>query len=449
MAVVLRGDIHLRQDKTSNIKIRITHHRKVKYISTDLFILPDNFVNGVATGKNASFINGRIRDEIEIYSQRYQRLGRDADKMTPNELMEKLLSGDDSVEIDFLKFADDYLQELKSENRVGSARALQGFIKNIKDFKENVNFSDIDLNFLQAFQKFLKKRGVGNSINNYMRYFRLVFNLGRDKYNDEDRNFIRIPNYPFRKFKIQKSEVKTREHSLTLEQLRLFINYKPVRERERMAQDMFLLMFFLIGINTKDLYFLSNPDIDGRVTYSRAKTKRPYSIKLEPEALAVIEKYRGENKLLNISSKWYNNYLDWQKYINVELKAIGRAISMELQEKDKRLSYPLKISTNWARHSWATIARNDCRIDKDDVALCLGHEDSDNKVTDIYIRYDYSIIDESNRKVLDLLFEKKKEPVVEVKATKKEDKKGKKAGRKQEKQPDDGQYLLFRDISLR
>lgn len=85
------------------------------------------------------------------------------------------------------------------------------------------------------------------------------------------------------------------------------------------------------------------------------------------------------------------------------MKKIGEAITKDLQKEDPKATYPQNISTNWARHTWATIARNDCRINKDDVALCLGHEDTDNKVTDIYIDYDYSIIDESNRKVLDKL----------------------------------------------
>jgi site-specific recombinase XerD len=165
---------------------------------------------------------------------------------------------------------------------------------------------------------------------------------------------------------------------------------------------MFLLMFFLIGINTKDLYFLKKPDSKGRINYIRAKTSRKYSIKLEPEALEIIKKYDGGKSLINMSARYKSN-LDWQKYMNIELKEIGKAITVELQKTDKKASFPENISTNWARHSWATIARNDCRIDKDDVALCLGHEDTDNRVTDIYINYDYRIIDESNRKVLDVL----------------------------------------------
>jgi len=108
----------------------------------------------------------------------------------------------------------------------------------------------------------------------------------------------------------------------------------------------------------------------------------------------------------------YSDYLNFQKAVNIGLQQICKAIHSEFAAKrtpkqiadNVRLDFPEKITSNWARHSWATIARNDCRVPKDDVALCLGHEDADNKVTDIYIRYDYSIIDEANRKILDLVF---------------------------------------------
>lgn len=49
-----------------------------------------------------------------------------------------------------------------------------------------------------------------------------------------------------------------------------------------------------------------------------------------------------------------------------------------------------------------TIARNDCNVSKDDVALCLTHQ-SRIKITDTYIKPDYSRIDEVVRKVVALL----------------------------------------------
>jgi integrase len=402
MAVVLKGDIHLKQDKTTNIKIRIIHNQKVDYISTDLYVNPNNFEKGFASGKNSSFLNSRIRDEINICNERYLKIGSIVNKLTIKELKQRLMGEGGNVDIDFHDFAEKYVEELKKQNRIGTARGLNGVISNLKKFRSSLKFTDIDLQFLNEFVSYLKSNGVKNAVDNYMRGFRGIFNAGREKYNDEDRGILRIPHYPFRKFKFEKIKLKTHEYRLTVDQLKLFINYQGTRDREQMAKDMFLLMFYLIGINTADLFNIGKPDKAGRVNYTRAKTGREYSIKLEPEAKEIIARYKGKDRLINLS-EWYGNHLDWLKYINIELKNIGKAILKKLQENDPEADYPLEMSTNWARHTWATIARNDCRINKDDVALCLGHEDSDNKVTDIYINYDYSIIDESNRKVLDML----------------------------------------------
>jgi len=398
-AVILKGDIHVKQDKTSNIKIRITHKGRPEYISTDLYVNHKKFKKGYATGENSNYINDRIREELTKYERRYLRLGTLPVKLSSKELKIELLRDSDTSDIDFLAFADNFIQEQRLLGKDGSVRGFEGFMSNLKNFRTSLSFQEIDVHFLNEFQNYLKLQGIKGGVNNYMRYFRLIFNRGRDKYNDEDRGLIRIPNYPFRKFKIERSENKTQNNSLSVDQMKTFINYKPVRERQQMAKDMFMLMFYLIGINTIDLYHLEKPDKDGRVNYKRSKTGRSYSIKLEPEAEEIIKRYPSEKLLLNISER-YDSYINFRRYINLELEKIALCIQQQLQEQDEKATYPQGITSNWARHTWATIARNDCRINKDDVALCLGHEDQDNRVTDIYIRYDYSIIDEANRKVI-------------------------------------------------
>jgi integrase len=168
---------------------------------------------------------------------------------------------------------------------------------------------------------------------------------------------------------------------------------------EEFAIDMFLLMIYLIGIEVKDLFYLGKPNKKGRVFYDRFKTGKEFSIKLEPEALAIIDKYPSDTHLINVHER-YSDHLTLIGFINDQLhgkkarKVIGIFPKLEIEKS---------VTTKWARHTWATIARNDCRISKDDVALCLGHADQDNKVTDMYIKYDYSIIDESNRKVIDFI----------------------------------------------
>ena len=56
-----------------------------------------------------------------------------------------------------------------------------------------------------------------------------------------------------------------------------------------------------------------------------------------------------------------------------------------------------------ARHSFATIARNKCRKSKDDVAMALNHVDQTRKTTDIYLGKDWTIIDEVQLAVVELL----------------------------------------------
>ena len=154
----------------------------------------------------------------------------------------------------------------------------------------------------------------------------------------------------------------------------------------------------MIGIEGKDLFYLKKPVL-GRVSYDRFKTGREHSIKLEPEAIEIINRYLGDKLLLNVSERF--------KIHKTFVRAINNHLSGEAYNKIEGVFPKLKIpkhpTTKWARHSWATIARNECKISKDDVALCLGHEDEDNNVTDMYIKYDYSIIDESNRKVIDII----------------------------------------------
>jgi integrase len=153
--------------------------------------------------------------------------------------------------------------------------------------------------------------------------------------------------------------------------------------------DMFLLMFLLIGINVRDLFALTNENIiRGRLEYDRAKTGRHYSILLHPEALRIIEKYKGEKKLLRFSDH-FKNVDTATVMINKKLAKVRPG-----------------LTTYYARHTWASIAFN-IGIQKDVVSLALGHSFGV-RVTDTYINADLSRVDEANRRVIDYVLYNKK-----------------------------------------
>ena len=159
-----------------------------------------------------------------------------------------------------------------------------------------------------------------------------------------------------------------------------------------------MLMFYLMGINAADLFNL--PPLTGnKITYHRAKTNRLYEIKVEPEAKDIIKKYKGQNFMLNVLDG-YKNYKDFLHRMNIGLQKIGE-VKRE-GRGGKKIITPLfpKLSSYWARHTWATIAAG-LDIPKETISAALGH--STNSVTDIYIKFDNRKIDAANRRVIDVL----------------------------------------------
>lgn len=176
-------------------------------------------------------------------------------------------------------------------------------------------------------------------------------------------------------------------------------------------RDLFMLTFYLIGINTVDLSKLTEDNIrNGRLEYRRAKTNKLYSIKIEPEAEEIIKRYRGKKHLLSFFEK-HKNYKTFRGLVNEALSRIGpvavneRGLAIKSENK-RAIMQPLEkdLTIYWARYSWATYAA-DLEIPKDTISEALGHSHGA-KVTGVYIKYNRDKVDEANRKVIDYVLGK-------------------------------------------
>jgi len=76
-----------------------------------------------------------------------------------------------------------------------------------------------------------------------------------------------------------------------------------------------------------------------------------------------------------------------------------------------------ELTFYWARHSFATIARNKCRINKDDIAEALNHVDGERRTTDIYIEKDCSIVDDEQAAVIKFIRDFKNPTLIKVKVS--------------------------------
>ncbi len=378
-------------DGTSLVKIAIRAHNTTAYISTDIRLLPSQWDN---TARQV--INHPARQRLNAYLEHRKAEVRELvyhhGDLTAQQLKAIVMQEfdpkpqpTDLIEPLFLTFLG---QKTRGTHRVylNTYRHLQGFLG---DGLHTITFNDVTKVWLTQFDNYLARTCKKNSRNIHLRNLRAVFNEAIDQ--------ELTTNYPFRRFSIRPEP--TPKRSLTVEELRLLFS-QPDSE----YLDMFKLIFFLIGINFTDLYHLKRIT-RGRIEYNRAKTNRLYSIKVEPEALDIINRHRGKDRLLDIADRVSEprNYLH---RINDALKKIGNY--KRVGRGGKKVYEPLfpQLTTYWARHSWATIAA-ELDIPKETIAAALGHSIG-NPTTSIYIDFNLTKVDEANRRVIDyVLYDKR------------------------------------------
>lgn len=398
-----------KQGSPSILKVAIGHGDKTSYISLPAKLFPNQW----DADKN-KVINHPDQDLLNIHIEGVmQQVKRTILIITDNGKIHSMSAADIKYEVEcrinpekaeqkeqveknkrlfayrFKRFAESKKESTK--------RIYMETYKRMEEFAgkqlESYAFEDITKEWLTKFDNHMVKQSPSkNARNIHLRNIRAVFNEAID---DEITTF-----YPFRRFPIH--NVATRKRNLKVEDLRKFFS-SPCDKKAQDHLDIFKLMFMLIGINTVDLCNLKEI-VDGRINYYRAKTNRLYSIKVEPEAMELINKHRGKKWLIDILDR-YKDYKDYTKRINMALKKIGPyKRTGKGGVKETKPLFP-EISTYWARHSWATIAAS-LDIPCDTIAHALGH--GGNTVTDIYIDFDERKVDEANRKVLDWVLYGKK-----------------------------------------
>lgn len=199
---------------------------------------------------------------------------------------------------------------------------------------------------------------------------------------------------PFKNFAIRIGEIKHRNVSVETLRKILFFPFKANGPSERW-QDYAKLMFLFIGINVSDMWCLTQDNIteDGYLEYTRLKTKKKYRIKIEPEAWEILEKHKGETKLLRLCETM--NRHNFGICFNSALKNIG---------PQNKPIFP-KMSTYWLRHSWATIGSS-LGYPMEIIARSLGHSWA--RETETYVTFDNGKIDNANRAIIDWVWYNKK-----------------------------------------
>ena len=288
-----------------------------------------------------------------------------------------------------------YIRKIaETKGRYNTQRNYERVARAIEIYDKDCTFESVDKKWIVSYIDHERRKGrKGNGIQTDIQILKFIFNRAiEDELTDK---------FPFRGVSVKKEQTKKR--CLSLEQLRAIRDFK-LTGKKAMYRDCFMLSFYLIGINISDLLFLPKTSLkNGRIIYKRNKTGKLYDIKVEPEAMEIIERHKSRKKdrLLSfleegdatITNTFANN-------LTRHLRTIG--------EKERHSYYvtvhPIEegITSYWSRHTWATMA-SELDIPMEVIGRSLGHSLWDNAVTSTYIKYDTKKIDEANRKVIDYL----------------------------------------------
>ena len=369
------------------IKVRI-YHKGLIYFSTNASTFKENWDDKVLpTDPRHKVKNARINNKLSQIEKEVLPLEMSGEiQRYNNKQLKKIIEGNTVTSVKAI--GDFFIEYIETRKADRTKELYKQTLAKIEEFDPYATIDRIDVKWLTEFEhcQATKNKNSTNTISIHLRNIRAVFNYCLDN--------EYITNYPFRKFKIKRE--KTSKRSLSIDELRLFKDY-PIEPHQERYRDIFMLSFYLIGINMIDLLHLKHRNvIKGRIEYRRAKTNRLYSIKIPDEAKAIIDKWKGEEYLINIMDS-YKDHKNFIKLINKHLKLIGPVEIIGQGGKKKVTPLFPELSTYWARHTWATIAAS-LDIPKETISHALGH--GNDTVTDIYIDFDLSKVDEANEKVI-------------------------------------------------
>ena len=415
--LTIRAEIKKQEQKvdgTYNVKLRFTLNRKVKRLSTSLF------VKGTDLTKSGNFRKGTaIYKEIDklvyAYQEKCNSMQIDLNHYSLEDVFRELdYEEKKSQVIDFIDFSRKWIDTAT----IKGVKNYKSLINSLIAFvgKDKLNIFEITVPFLIKYMDYLNKQRderikklttAGKRIPSnrmlslYLGGMRHLYKEAQKKYNDYDNGLLLIPSSPFDNFSIPRQEA-TRKRAISSDIIRKIwkLPYKDMKKgykatcRYNLAKDCFIMSFCLMGMNSVDLYNATEFS-DGKITYNRAKTKdrrldhARMEVVVPKIILPLIEKYKDKTgkRVFNFH-KYYADARSFNRAINLGLKEMGSQLGLD------------DLEYYAARHSWATIALNKVGIDKYTVHAALNHVDESMRVTDIYIERDFVNENKANAKVV-------------------------------------------------
>jgi integrase/recombinase XerD len=301
------------------------------------------------------------RKELKALEVKADEVAKKLPRFTFEAFERAFLPGSSKTKNDIVDYYNQAIEQYKQNKQIGTASNYEYSLKSLLEFhgKDNLSFYAITSQWLKNYENFVvgTKHGSHTTVGMYLRPLRALFNMAILE------NIIEKEHYPFGKRKYSIPAPKSVKKALLKEQLKVLFDSKPTTPEQEKAKDFWFFSYACNGMNIKDVANLQYKDISGdTLTFRRAKTSNtnknqaPVIVYLEDFALSVIEKYGNkpaspEKYVFSIidhttsPEEQHRQKNIFTKYVNQHFLKYAKSVGINE-----------KVSTYWARHSFATNA---------------------------------------------------------------------------------------------
>lgn len=390
-----------RKDGYWPVYIRVTHNRKIAFIKTSKMV-NDNGLNSKKEVRDPYVVRS-LSDTIAIY---YDRLNRkNTDSWNVKQVVDFLLHG--SEDVCFSEYCRKHISRMIENGQERTAKNYKLALQSMELYAgtNRIMFSSITVIFLNAWIKSMEK--THRAKEQYPVCMRQVYRAAMKELNDEDEGIIRINHNPWMKVEIPSAD-RTEKLAITPEACRAFFSV-PLPESKfkeplaELGRDVAKMILCLGGINTIDLYQLRKADYyDGIIHYKRSKTKKfrtdeAYMEMRVPEIIKpLFKKYAAlpDDPMLFCFHQRHSTSDSFGANVNAGIRDVCNVIG--IPKEDRYCAYTF-------RHTWGTVAQNDCGASIAEVAFGMNHA-AGHRVTRGYIKLNFEPAWELNERVVDYIF---------------------------------------------
>lgn len=374
------------------IRIAVAHQAQTRYIATP-FILDSisQLKKGrVVRHENAAQINLCLQRTINEYILILSSI-KHANQLTCTQLIHSIQEEERKKYLTFDVIAKEFLSTLQSESRIKSYKLYKTAISHFNRFKKkehDIPLEQIRPSHIHQYQKFLEKRELSSTtVRIYLTLIKVILNYAIKM------DYIHYKVHPFAACILPSSRIRNLD--LTVEELKSLRDVSLKEQNLLIVRDLFMLTYYLGGINLKDLldyHFEENNLILSYIRHKTYRTKHGENeivFSIQPEAQQIISKYRTDKGFLKFGP--YESY-------NKVYSLIYRYLSRIAREAGITSS----ISYYSARKSFAQHGYN-IGIQIETIEYCIGHSMKSNRPIGNYIRVMRSHADIAMRRIFDEL----------------------------------------------